>query len=66
MDREYTALVFGLSARIHAVVQDVGTSSGVQLQEITVRSPQFTGAEWIYGYRQAERDGGIRVTQLSG
>jgi phosphomevalonate kinase len=64
LDRQYTALVFGLNARVHVVVQRVATSSGVSLSEIVVRSPQFTHANWEYGYRLAEANGGIQVTQL--
>ncbi|RAL65675.1 hypothetical protein DID88_005344 [Monilinia fructigena] len=66
LDREYTALVFGLSARIHVLVQDIGTSSGVQLFEIIVKSPQFREAAWNYGYHLTKEDGGIEVTQLHG
>ncbi|KAG4030671.1 hypothetical protein MFRU_011g01290 [Monilinia fructicola] len=66
LDREYTALVFGLSARIHVLVQDIDTSSGVQLSEIIVKSPQFRAAAWNYGYHLTKEDGGIEVTQLHG
>ncbi|QSZ28554.1 hypothetical protein DSL72_003052 [Monilinia vaccinii-corymbosi] len=66
LDREYTALVFGLSARIHVLVQDIDTSSGVQLSEIVVKSPQFREATWNYGYHLAKQDGGIELTQLHG
>ncbi|KAK7751373.1 phosphomevalonate kinase [Diatrype stigma] len=64
LDRAYTGLVFGLSARIGAVAQEIPTSPGVQLSEIVVHSPQFLDAEWRYGYHLAPEDGGIRVTQL--
>ncbi|ESZ97709.1 putative phosphomevalonate kinase [Sclerotinia borealis F-4128] len=66
LDREYTALVFGLSARIHVLVQDIDTSTGVQLSEIIVKSPQFREAAWNYGYHLTKDDGGIEVTQLHG
>ncbi|KAI9649816.1 phosphomevalonate kinase [Ciborinia camelliae] len=66
LDREYTALVFGLSARIHVLVQDIDTSSGVQLSEIIVKSPQFRHAAWNYGYHLTKDDGGVEVTQLQG
>lgn len=66
LDRAYTALVFGLSARIHVLVQDIDTSSGVQLSEIIVTSPQFRAAAWNYGYHLTRADGGIEVTQLHG
>lgn len=66
LDRDYTGLVFGLDARIHVHVQDLHTTSGLTLSEIIVRSPQFRDAEWRYGYRLTENNGGIRVTQLKG
>lgn len=62
LDPKYTALVFGLSARIHVLVQDVGIESA----EIDVQSPQFRQAKWQYGYKFAEGDGGVQVTQLEG
>ncbi|KAJ4301854.1 phosphomevalonate kinase [Kalmusia sp. IMI 367209] len=64
LDRKYTALVFGLDARIHAEIEPIRTKSGVTLSEIIVRSPQFRNAVWEYGYRLTEGDGGIAVTQL--
>lgn len=64
LDRAYNGLVFGLDARIHVTVQDIPTSKGVTLQGITVKSPQFEGAVWSYGYHLGEKDGGIEVTQL--
>lgn len=64
LDRAHTGLVFGLDARIHVLIQDIPTSSGVILNEITVHSPQFTEAVWDYGYRLTERHGGIQITQL--
>lgn len=66
LDRAYTALVFGLSARIHILVKDIETSSGVELSEIVVQSPQFRDATWNYGYHLAEGQGGIQVIQLQG
>lgn len=64
LDRKYTGLVFGLDARIHVYVEPLETTSGVTFSEITVRSPQFQDAVWEYGYRLAEANGGVRVTQL--
>jgi phosphomevalonate kinase len=64
LDRAYTGLVFGLSARITVIASEIETSSGVQLSEIVVESPQFLEAQWRYGYHLTENDGGIRVTQL--
>jgi phosphomevalonate kinase len=66
LDRAYTGLVFGLSARIHVLVRDIDTSSGVELSEIVVQSPQFLEASWNYGYRLTGHDGGVDVTQLQG
>ena len=64
LDRAYTALVFGLSARISVVAREIETSQGVQLQEIVVISPQFQDSQWRYGYHLAAEGGGIKVTQL--
>ncbi|KAK0627309.1 phosphomevalonate kinase [Immersiella caudata] len=64
LDRAYTGLVFGLSARINVIAQEIHTSKGVHLTEIVVESPQFLEAQWRYGYHLAEADGGIKVTQL--
>ena len=64
LDRAHTGLVFGLDSRIHVLIEDIPTSNGIVLNEITVRSPQFLDAVWEYGYRLSERDGGIEVTQL--
>ena len=66
LDREHTALVFGLSARIHVLVHDIDTSPGVELSEIVVHSPQFRDAVWHYGYHSTGEQGGVRVTQLRG
>lgn len=66
LDRAYTALVFGLSARIHVLVSDIDTSSGVELSQIVVQSPQFREAAWIYGYHLTSAQGGVDVTQLHG
>jgi phosphomevalonate kinase len=66
LDRNYTGLVFGIDARIHVHIKTLPTTAGVTLSEIIVRSPQFREAEWRYGYRQTEDDGGVVVTQLKG
>jgi phosphomevalonate kinase len=66
LDRAYTGLVFGLSARIHVLVEDIDTSAGVELSEIVVQSPQFRDAVWNYGYHLTGDQGGIHVTQLQG
>jgi hypothetical protein len=65
LDRKYTALVFGLDARIHTVVEPISMRAGVTISEITVKSPQFNEAIWEYGYRSQFQDAGISVTQLS-
>lgn len=64
LDRKYTGVVFGLSARINVVAAEIETSPGVQLSEIIVESPQFLDAQWRYGYHLADEDGGIKATQL--
>jgi phosphomevalonate kinase len=64
LDREFSGLVFGLNARIHVHVRPLVTSSGVKLEEIIVKSPQFRDATWTYGYRLAEAKGGIQTFQL--
>ena len=66
VDRDYTGLVFGLDARIHVHADELRTSSRVGLSEIIVRSPQFRAAEWRYGYRLTEDNGGVEVIQLAG
>ena len=60
LDRRYTGLVFGLSARINVIAGQIHTTSGVQLNEIVVDSPQFMGAQWRYGYRMAPEGGGFK------
>ncbi|KAL2159487.1 hypothetical protein VTH06DRAFT_2492 [Thermothelomyces fergusii] len=64
LDRKHTGLVFGLSARIHVLAQEIHTSAGVHLSEIVVQSPQFLNATWRYGYHLVKNGGGIKVTQL--
>lgn len=64
LDRKYNGLVFGLDARIHVSVKPFKSLSGVVFSEILVNSPQFKDAVWEYGYRMAEKDGGMQVTQL--
>ncbi|KAI9725203.1 MAG: phosphomevalonate kinase [Chrysothrix sp. TS-e1954] len=65
LDRAHTGLVFGLDARIHTHVQSLPTVEGVTLQEVVVRSPQFDGATWRYGYSMGRGKGsGVIVTEL--
>ena len=66
LDRGFSGLVYGLDARIHVLVETLPTLPGVVLSEIIVKSPQFKDAEWRYGYRETENDGGIEITQLKG
>lgn len=65
LDRAYTGLVFGLSARVNVVASEITTVAGVQLTEIVVESPQFLSAGWRYGFHLTGDDGGIGVTELS-
>jgi phosphomevalonate kinase len=64
LDREYTGLVFGLSARINVIAKAILTSPGVQLPEIVVDSPQFLEAQWRYRYHLDGEGKGIKVTEL--
>ncbi|KAH6607504.1 phosphomevalonate kinase [Trichoderma cornu-damae] len=64
LDRSYTGLVLGLSARISVVTGEIHDAQGVQLSEIVVDSPQFVDARWRYGYHLAPDKGGIKVTQI--
>lgn len=64
LERAYTGLVLGLSARINVIAGDITSEPGVELYEIVVTSPQFQDAQWHYGYHHAEDGGGVKVTQL--
>ena len=64
LDREFTGLVFGLSARIHICLHPLRATSGESLGDVVVTSPQFRQARWEYGCKVAEQGGGIEVTQL--
>lgn len=63
LDPKYTGLVFGLSARIHVVVEDVKRSPGTL---IVVESPQFRDAVWEYEYGVNPEKGGVYVKQVQG
>lgn len=63
LDRAYSGLVFGLSARIHVIVEDSGDSSTQRKDEILVRSPQFQNASWRYTYHVSKDHGGVEVVQ---
>ena len=61
LDRQYTGLVFGLSARVHVHIQarplnDCDT-------EVLVRSPQFRGAQWRYSLKRSDACGMMEVVQ---
>ncbi|KAK4172889.1 ribosomal protein S5 domain 2-type protein [Triangularia setosa] len=64
LDREYSGLVFGLSARINVVSHPIQPTQGVHLTEIVVESPQFDDDSWVYGYTPVQGEGGVKVTQL--
>ncbi|VBB76650.1 Putative Phosphomevalonate kinase [Podospora comata] len=64
LDRDYSGLVFGLSARINVVSHPIQPTQGVHLTEIVVESPQFDDDSWVYGYTPVEGHGGVKVTQL--
>ena len=70
VDRAYTGLVFGLSARIHVLVKPLPLpqtlSRDVHINHILVRSPQFTDAEWRYGFKALDDDAGVDIVALKG
>lgn len=66
LDRAYTGLVLGLSARIHVLVRDALDDARIERSEIVVQSPQFRDASWAYSFRVAENEGGVAVLQLPG
>lgn len=61
LDRQHTGLVFGLSARIHVLLTNHGTTEN----QIVVRSPQFTDATWIYKFFVLDGNRGVAVSQLN-
>ena len=63
LDREYTGLVFGLSARIHVIVKEAVTAEGAE-PLIVVKSPQFIEAEWRYSTAILGEGAGVAVKQL--
>lgn len=76
LDRENTGLVFSLDARIHVYVQraqgrmvDSRASSPIHTQsaatKISVRSPQFVGAEWNYECVALGEDKGVQVNPIN-
>ncbi|OBT43509.1 hypothetical protein VE00_06784 [Pseudogymnoascus sp. WSF 3629] len=63
LDRAYTGLVFGLSARIHVIVKEAVTAEGAE-PLIVVKSPQFIEAEWRYSAAILGDGAGVVVKQL--
>lgn len=60
LDRAHTGLVFGLNARIHVHVQDdleAHIAHGNDILQISVHSPQFQNARWLYTWRRKEAEG---------
>ena len=49
-ERKYRGLVYGLDARIHAIVKPVASAGGAPA--ILARSPQFKDASWSYAILQ--------------
>ncbi|KFY43985.1 hypothetical protein V494_01705, partial [Pseudogymnoascus sp. VKM F-4513 (FW-928)] len=70
LDRAHTGLVFGLSARIHVIVQDSHTDAAegegreAKKAVMVVKSPQFVDAEWRYETSVLEGGRGMEVRQL--
>jgi phosphomevalonate kinase len=65
LDQNYSGLVFALSARIYAV----SAANEQKPNTITVRSPQFAGAEWCYDISLPgveNDDGGVAITPVAG
>lgn len=58
LDRKYTGLVFGLSARIHVVVRRN------EEDLVVVRSPQFKEAEWRYKVTDLKNGAAVDVEQM--
>lgn len=63
LDREYTGLVFGLSARIHVIVKEAVTAESAEPLTV-VKSPQFIDAEWRYSTAILPDGAGVAVKQL--
>lgn len=63
LDRKYTGLVFGLSARINVVAGVSTDESSGSSNEIVVDSPQFNDAQWRYTYQEMPSQGGVKVNQ---
>lgn len=59
LDRAYTALVFGLDARIHVHIQKASSEE----QQIVVNSSQFRESRWTYTYSSAQSGQGFTITE---
>ncbi|POS88292.1 hypothetical protein EPUL_000084 [Erysiphe pulchra] len=59
LERKYTGLVFGLSARIHVLVSEINLGN-----QITVRSPQFVDAVWTYEFSVTEGKG-VQISEVT-
>ncbi|CAZ84022.1 unnamed protein product [Tuber melanosporum] len=59
LDKSYSGLVFGLSARIHTI----STISTSETGAIVVRSPQFSNATWTYTLSSSEN--GVSVKHVT-
>jgi phosphomevalonate kinase len=64
LDQQHTGLVFGLNARIHVHIQRPESDDHdlALANQVSVRSPQFKDAVWVYGY-STDQDY-IRVEQV--
>ncbi|KAL7268023.1 phosphomevalonate kinase [Rhizina undulata] len=61
LDKDYSGLVFALSARIHTVsTAKEGDKKGI----VVVRSPQFENALWEYNVSLGEEENGAIVKQI--
>lgn len=59
LNRKYTGLVSGLSARIHVLVSESNLGN-----QITVRSPQFVDAVWTYNYTVTQGKG-VQISEVT-
>ena len=70
LDRRYTGLVFGLNARIRVLVRTVEKDDASHAHKdspciITVCSPQFKNATWVYECHFSGDNGRIRVVKTA-
>ncbi|KAJ3057499.1 phosphomevalonate kinase [Rhizophlyctis rosea] len=62
LDRTYTGVVFGTSARFYCAIRRVGTSTDAI--RVSVRSPQFEDGSWNYEVGFTEQRDGCRLTAI--